>query len=63
MKRWLWLIPGVIAVGAWVLWGIFVLAAWGEGPDEPAEARVWRTAYFLVGIVATVITGEVRRRR
>ena len=63
MKRWLWLIPGVIALGAWALWGIFVLAAWGEGALEPAEARIWRTVYFLVAIAATVIAGELRRRR
>jgi hypothetical protein len=63
MKRWLWLIPGAIALGAWVLWGIFTLAAWGEGPAEPSEARFWRTVYFLVGIGATVIAGELRRRR
>ena len=63
MKRWLWLIPGAVALGAWLLWGIFVLAAWGEGPYEPAEARFWRTAYFLTAIVATVVAGRLRSRR
>lgn len=63
MKRRLWLLPALVAAAAWLLWGVFVLAAWGEGTAEPREAVNFRTGAFAVGLLATVTAGELRRKR
>lgn len=63
MKRRLWVIPTVVALGSLTLWLVFTLAVWSEGLAEPAGERAWRTAYFLTGILALVMADRLRGLR